>query len=75
MEHTQNLSNRSTLLCKLVIDRDVPTLDALTHTQEFFVVSPASGIQVALPSSRIDGLFQLAFAVCQSPNARGRIKV
>lgn len=65
MEHTQNLSNRGTLLCELVIDRNVPALDALTHTQEFFVVSPASGIQVALPSACIDGLFQLALTVCQ----------
>lgn len=64
MEHTQNLSNRGALLCELVINRSVPALDALTHTQEFFVVTPASSVQVVLPSACIDGLFQLALAMC-----------
>jgi hypothetical protein len=41
------------------------TLDALTHAQEFLVVTPASSIQVALPSACIDRLFQLVLTVCE----------
>lgn len=63
MEHTQNLGNCGALLCELVIDRNVPVLDALTHAQEFLVVTLASNIQVALPSACIDRLFQLVLIV------------
>ena len=75
MEHTQNLSNRGALLCELVVNRSVPALDALTHTQEFFVVTPASSVQVALPSACIDGLFQLALTMCQSPGKNQKCKI
>jgi hypothetical protein len=54
MEHTQNFGNCGALLGELVINRYVPTLDALTHAQEFLVITPASSIQVALPSACID---------------------
>lgn len=59
MEHTQNLGNCGALLCELVIDRNVPVLDALTHAQEFLMITLASSIQVALPTACINRLFQL----------------
>ena len=49
VEHTQNRSHRSALLCELVIDRSVFVLDALSHAQGL-VVTRAGSIQVALPS-------------------------
>jgi len=59
MNNREDLSDRGALSSELAIDRGVLALDTLAQAQEFSVVAHPRDLQIGLPSSHVDNLFQL----------------